>query len=94
MLYRLCYAVKMEKKKNHKKDSVEVAFDVFQQAIREKPTDKNPHAVALGRLGGRAVKLGQKNYLRKDVPRLHIRPLRQDGQIKKTAGHIFGHNFI
>ena len=43
-------------KKGKKKDVNELAFDIVQKATGEKPkeepTDKNPHAVALGRLGG------------------------------------------
>jgi len=45
----------MEKKKNPKKDFNELAFDIVQQATGEKQetsSNKNPHAVALGRLGG------------------------------------------
>jgi hypothetical protein len=70
MLDRLCYPWGMEKKKNPKKDFAELAFDIVQQATGEKPIEelstKNPHAVALGRLGGlkggkaRAEKLSKK----------------------------------
>jgi hypothetical protein len=46
----------MPKKHQGPKDFAETAFDVFQQAIGEAPTEdkpeKNPAAVSLGRLGG------------------------------------------
>ncbi len=64
-----------KQKKNKRKDINELAFNIVQQATEEQPinkapsdlpTDKNPHAVALGRLGGlkggpaRAKKLSKK----------------------------------
>ncbi|MEW6616587.1 MAG: hypothetical protein AB1401_14115 [Thermodesulfobacteriota bacterium] len=59
----------MDKQKK-RQDINELAFNVVQQVTEEKPpdlpTDKNPHAVALGRLGGlkggpiRAKKLSKK----------------------------------
>ena len=47
----------MDKRKRNKKQDVNVlAYNIAQEATGEKPTetpsDKNPHAVALGRLGG------------------------------------------
>lgn len=73
MLKRSWYAVFMAEKKptKKKKDLNELAFDIVQQATRqiqpeETPSDKNPSAVALGRLGGlkggpaRAKKLSKK----------------------------------
>jgi hypothetical protein len=73
MLDRLCYAFYMADKKStkKKKDLNELAFSIVQQATEENlpgipPPDKNPHAVALGRLGGlkggpaRAKKLSKK----------------------------------
>lgn len=57
MLERLCYVCFMKNKKEKKrKDINELAFDIVQKAINENtednPSDKNPAAVALGRLGG------------------------------------------
>ena len=63
-----------DKKSNIKKDVNELAFSIVQQATGEAPIEespqeestKNPHAVALGRLGGlkggkaRASKLSKK----------------------------------
>ena len=57
-----------------KKDLNELAFSIVQQATgdiqpEETPSDKNPHAVALGRLGGlkggraRAEKLSKKRRI-------------------------------
>lgn len=44
------------KKEKKRKDINELAFDIVQKAINENtednPSDKNPAAVALGRLGG------------------------------------------
>jgi hypothetical protein len=58
------------KKKGKKQDINELAFNIVQKATgeipKEEPTDKNPAAVALGRLGGlkggkaRAEKLTKK----------------------------------
>jgi hypothetical protein len=35
-----------------KKDINQLAAHILEQATNPKPSDKNPHAVALGRLGG------------------------------------------
>lgn len=47
----------VKRKKNKKQDINELAYNIVQQATEENhsdllPTNKNPHAVALGRLGG------------------------------------------
>ncbi len=71
MLERLCYRWGMEKKKRKQRDIAEIAYQTVQEATQEKPTEniqpqKNPAAVALGRLGGlkggkaRAAKLSSK----------------------------------
>lgn len=60
-----------KRKKNKKQDINKLAYNIVQQATEENhsdllPTNKNPHAVALGRLGGlkggpaRAKKLSKK----------------------------------
>ena len=55
MLERLCYPLLMTDKK--KKDINELAASIVGQATGdaqpEEESDKNPHAVALGRLGGK-----------------------------------------
>lgn len=61
----------MEKRKKKQRDVAEIAYQTLQEATQEQPTDnvqpqKNPAAVALGRLGGlkggpaRAEKLSAK----------------------------------
>lgn len=58
ILDRLCYAPIMKKPKLPKHaDMNQIAFAIVQAATdesepQEEPTTKNPHAVALGRLGG------------------------------------------
>jgi hypothetical protein len=47
----------MEKKKKRPKDIAQLAYQIVQEATQEQPADiiqpqKNPAAVALGRLGG------------------------------------------
>ena len=81
MLERLCYdffMIDKDKKPTKKrKDLNELAFSIVQKATNENPedisTDKNPAAVALGRLGGlkggpaRAKKLTKEQ--RKEIAR-------------------------
>ena len=61
----------VKRKKNKKQDLNVLAFNIVQKTTEENssnllPTNKNPHAVALGRLGGlkggpaRAKKLSKK----------------------------------
>lgn len=57
MLDRLCYALTMKKIKGNHLDFCQIAHAVVEAAtdeepIAEEPSNKNPHAVALGRLGG------------------------------------------
>jgi hypothetical protein len=56
MLVRLCYAQALNKTKRPR-DISQLAASIVAEATGEKkaeetPSDKNPHAVALGRLGG------------------------------------------
>ena len=74
MLERTCYIISMEKKPTKKKkrptDLNLLAASIVEDATNDQPTvsndGKNPHAVALGRLGGmkggraRAKKLNKK----------------------------------
>jgi hypothetical protein len=74
-----CYDDAMPKRPRRPRDPNELAFQVFQEAIGERPredpdTGKNPAAVALGKLGGtkggkaRAAKLTPEE--RRDSARL------------------------
>ncbi len=79
MLERLCYARGMTTpKKKRPRDISQLAASIVQDAttappLREPPPEKNPAAVALGRLGGlkggkaRAAKLSAKK--RKEIAR-------------------------
>lgn len=58
MLERSCYIHSMKKQKHPSKDINVIAKNIVDMATDENPTeetpsDKNPHAVALGRLGGK-----------------------------------------
>ncbi len=75
MLERTCYAQAMKKKKRPR-DISQLAASIVAEATGERgeeetPSNKNPHAVALGRLGGlkggkaRAQKLSVKQ--RKEI---------------------------
>ena len=67
----------VKQKRNKKQDLNVLAFNIAQEITGEKPldlpSDKNPHAVALGRLGGlkgglaRAKKLSKQK--RKEIAR-------------------------
>jgi hypothetical protein len=59
MLDRSCYIYSMKKKKHPARDINVIAKNIVDLATDENPTEeessssKNPHAVALGRLGGK-----------------------------------------
>jgi hypothetical protein len=57
MLERLCDALAMKDKKKRPRDISQLAASIVAETTGEMkaeeiPSDKNPHAVALGRLGG------------------------------------------
>jgi len=81
-----------ENKSKKRKDLNELTFSIVQQATnentpKEKPSDKNPHAVALGRLGGlkggkaRAKKLTKKQ--RSEIAQKAAKARWQNTQHKK-----------
>lgn len=59
MLDRACYIISMKKKKHGTRDISQLGKSIVDLATDENPpeeetsSDKNPHAVALGRLGGK-----------------------------------------
>ena len=71
MLDRSCYTIRMERKKRKTTDLNILAKSIVTQATEEPTKEKNPAAVALGRLGGlkggkaRAKKLSTKR--RKEI---------------------------
>lgn len=71
MLERLCYSLDMEKKKKKLTDINLIASRILAEVTTESKPEKNPAAVALGRLGGlkggkaRAEKLSAKK--RKEI---------------------------
>lgn len=92
MLERLCYPDIVENKKSKKKkDLNELAFNIVQKATgeipKEEPSEKNPAAVALGRLGGlkggpaRAKKLTKEQ--RKEIARKAAKARWKNTQHKK-----------
>ena len=52
MLDRLCYPLSMEKKQKKLTDINLIASRIVAEVITESKPEKNPAAVALGRLGG------------------------------------------
>ena len=71
MLDRLCYSLDMEKKKKKLTDINLIASHIVTEVTAKSKPEKNPAAVALGRLGGlkggkaRAEKLSAKK--RKEI---------------------------